>query len=76
MTKLPAVRSREVVRALERAGFVVTRTSGSHCRLVHGNDPARAVTVPIHAGRDIKPETLQAILRQTGLTVDELKELL
>ena len=33
--RLPALTAREVIRALERAGFVVSRTSGSHCRLIH-----------------------------------------
>jgi predicted RNA binding protein YcfA (HicA-like mRNA interferase family) len=30
--QLPALKPREVIRALERAGVVVSRTSGSHCR--------------------------------------------
>lgn len=71
MTRLPTVRSREVIRALERAGFVVTVTSGSHCRMIHGKDPGRAVTIPIHASRDIRTGTLHAIIRQAGLSVEE-----
>jgi hypothetical protein len=31
----------------------MSRTSGSHCRLVHATDPARKVTVWIHGG-DLK----------------------
>jgi predicted RNA binding protein YcfA (HicA-like mRNA interferase family) len=45
--RLPALRAKDVVRALERAGFVKSRTSGSHCRLIHAGDPTRKVTVPI-----------------------------
>ncbi|MFZ0525162.1 MAG: type II toxin-antitoxin system HicA family toxin [Xanthobacteraceae bacterium] len=37
------------MRALARAGFAVSRTSGSHCRLIHRIDPARKVTVPVQA---------------------------
>ncbi len=33
--RLPVVRAAAVIRALERAGFAISRTSGSHCRLVH-----------------------------------------
>ncbi|HQZ14070.1 MULTISPECIES: type II toxin-antitoxin system HicA family toxin [Bradyrhizobium] len=34
------------------------------------------MTVPVHAGRDLKPGTLRSIIRQTGLTVEEFTELL
>ena len=74
--RLPAVKAREVIRALQRAGFSVTRTSGSHCRLLHDTDPARRITVPVHAGKDLKRGTLQGILRQAGLTVEEFNALL
>ena len=73
---LPALRARDVVRALERGGFVIARTSGSHCRLIHAETPARAVTIPIHGGRDIKTGTLHAIIRQAGLSVEEFLALL
>jgi predicted RNA binding protein YcfA (HicA-like mRNA interferase family) len=53
----------------------VSRTSGSHCRLVHATDPARKVTVPIHGG-DLKRGTLCAIISQAGLTVAEFISLL
>jgi predicted RNA binding protein YcfA (HicA-like mRNA interferase family) len=52
--RLPVVTAGEVVRALERAGFVVVRTSGSHHRLVHKDDPSRATTVSVHAGKTLK----------------------
>jgi predicted RNA binding protein YcfA (HicA-like mRNA interferase family) len=68
--RLPALTARDVIRALERAGFAVTRTSGSHCRLVHSSDPARKVTVPVHTG-DLPRGTLRAIISQAGLTVAE-----
>ena len=73
--RLPALTAREVIRALERAGFVVSRTSGSHCRLVHAGNPARKVTVPIHSG-DLKRGTLRAIISQAGFTVAEFIALL
>jgi predicted RNA binding protein YcfA (HicA-like mRNA interferase family) len=73
--RLPALTAREVIRALERAGFAVSRTSGSHCRLIHASNPARKVTVPIHSG-DLKRGTLRGIVAQAGLTVTEFLELL
>jgi predicted RNA binding protein YcfA (HicA-like mRNA interferase family) len=74
--RLPALKAREIIRALERAGFSVSRTSGSHCRLIHVTDPARKVTVPLHGSTDIKRGTLRAILSQAGLTVPEFIALL
>jgi predicted RNA binding protein YcfA (HicA-like mRNA interferase family) len=35
VTKLPVVSGREVIRALERAGFVQVSVKGSHCKLFH-----------------------------------------
>jgi len=73
--RLPALTAREAIRALERAGFVVSRTSGRHCRLIHARDPARKVTVPVHSG-DLKRGTLRAIIAQAGMTVVEFMALL
>jgi len=73
---LPVLNGRRVIQALLRTGFVVDRIVGSHHVLVYPGDPARTVTVPVHAGRDLKPGTLRSIIRQTGLTVEEFTELL
>jgi predicted RNA binding protein YcfA (HicA-like mRNA interferase family) len=73
--RLPALTARDVIRALGRANFVVSRTSGSHCRLVHATDPVRKVTVPAHSG-DLKRGTLRAIIAQAGMTVSEFPQLL
>jgi predicted RNA binding protein YcfA (HicA-like mRNA interferase family) len=74
--RLPALKAREVIRALERAGFSVSRTSGSHCRLIHSINPARKVTVPLHGSADLKRGTVRAIIAQAGLTVAEFMALL
>jgi predicted RNA binding protein YcfA (HicA-like mRNA interferase family) len=74
--KLPSVSARRVVRALERAGYAVARSSGSHCILARSGDPARSVVVPVHGSRDLKLGTLRAIIRQAGLTVEEFVGLL
>jgi predicted RNA binding protein YcfA (HicA-like mRNA interferase family) len=74
--RLPALRSRDVVRALGRAGFVISRTSGSHCRFIHATDPGRRVTIPLHGSADLKRGTLRGIIAQVGLTVAEFVALL
>jgi len=73
--RLPALTARDVIRALERAGFSEARMSGSHVRLIHASDPARKVTVPVHSG-DLKRGTLRAIIVQAGMTVEEFLALI
>jgi predicted RNA binding protein YcfA (HicA-like mRNA interferase family) len=48
MRALPALSGRAVIAALERAGFEVIRTKGSHHFLRHRNDPSRQTVVPAH----------------------------
>lgn len=71
MMRLPALTAGEVLRALQRAGFVIVRTSGSHHRLVHTDDPSRATAVSVHAGKTLRRGTLHGIIKQAGLTVGE-----
>jgi predicted RNA binding protein YcfA (HicA-like mRNA interferase family) len=71
MTKLPAVTGADVLRALKRAGFEVVRVKGSHHRLRHTTDHARATTVAVHAGKTVPEGTLRDIIEQAGLTVEE-----
>jgi len=75
MSRLPALRPQQVVRALERAGFVLLRVRGSHHRLHHPERPELLVTVPMH-NRDLKPGTLHAITRQAGMDNEEFAALL
>lgn len=65
-----------VVRALERAGFIVVRHVGSHAQMRHAVEIARRVTVPVHKGKDVRPGTLRAILESAAMTVEQLRELL
>ena len=70
--RLRQLRGGDAVRALERAGFVVTRIRGSHRILVHPADGTRRATVPVHTGLTLKLGTLRSILVQAKLTEDEL----
>lgn len=68
--RLPSLKPKEVLRALQRAGFVVHHTSGSHHILKHPEKPSLRVTVAYHT-RDLKRRTLESIVDQSGLTVEE-----
>jgi predicted RNA binding protein YcfA (HicA-like mRNA interferase family) len=74
--RLPVASGKDVVRALRSAGFVVDRIVGSHHVMIFPSDLTRTVTVPVHAGRDLKPGTLRSIIRQAGLSVEEFNQLL
>lgn len=74
MSRLPTLRGREVVRALEDAGFRVVRQKGSHVRLKHPD--GRTTTVPVHAGRDVGRGLLRKILRDAELRRDDFLDLL
>jgi len=71
--QLPVLSGKRIVRLLEKAGFEVVSTRGSPCKLRHLSPP-RIVIVPLHD--EVRPGTLASILRQAGLTVDELRDLL
>jgi predicted RNA binding protein YcfA (HicA-like mRNA interferase family) len=72
--ELPALRAKEVVRILERAGFVKWRQKGSHLTMYRTNDH-RAITVPMHFSKTVPKGTLRAIIKQAGLTPDDFLSL-
>ena len=70
--QLPILRPDELVRALERMGFRLSRRSpGSHNRYVHPD--GRRTTVPVHEGRTIGRGLLRKILRDVGIDIEELR---
>ena len=73
--RLPVISAREAVRALEKAGFFVHHTTGSHAQLKHRTETSLRVTVPMH-GRDLPRGTLRSIIRQAQLSVERFVELL
>jgi predicted RNA binding protein YcfA (HicA-like mRNA interferase family) len=70
--KLPVLKPKIVIRALERYGFFIHHTTGGHHVLKKGT---LRVTVPYH-NKDLKPGTLASIIAQAGLTVEEFIDLL
>ena len=73
--KLPVVSGPQIVRALERRGFQQVGQRGSHVKLRRSlPDGIRTVIVPLH--HELAPGTLKSILRQAGLTIEELEGLL
>jgi predicted RNA binding protein YcfA (HicA-like mRNA interferase family) len=69
---LPQASGKQVVQALESAGFEHRSTKGSHAKLRHPD--GRVVIVPLH--RSLARGTLGSILRQAGLSAAEFMDLL
>ena len=75
MTAVPSLSYREILRALQRDGWVVVRQRGSHIRLQKRViERTLKVTVPAH--RPVKRSTLSHILKQAELDVDRFLSLL
>ncbi len=70
---MPSATARQFQAVAARLGFRKTRTTGSHERWNHA--AGRAVTIPIHGGREIGPPLFHKILRQLGITLDEFDKL-
>lgn len=69
MAKLPSISGKKFIRALGKLGFVIVRQKGSHVILQKGS---KMITVPLHD--PIKKATLNAILKQADVSLDELLE--
>lgn len=73
--RLPSLKGRAVIAALERAGFYVHHTKGSHHVLRHPAKPGVRVVVAAHA-RDLPTGTLRNIIKQADFSVPEFLDLL
>ena len=66
MPELPHVSGAEVVRALERLGFIAVRQSGSHVVM---RRESKGCVVPMH--REVKVGPLAGLLRQADVSAEE-----
>jgi predicted RNA binding protein YcfA (HicA-like mRNA interferase family) len=75
MPRLPVLPARDIIKALNRAGFEVVGQRGSHIKLrkeIEGE--VRTVIVPNYS--EIPRGVLVSILRQAGLSREEFLALL
>jgi len=75
VTKVPNLSYVQIVRALQRVGWVVVRQRGRHIRLQkHLSNEVLKITVPAH--RPVKSSTLSHILKQAQMDLEKFLELL
>jgi len=71
--KLPQVSGKELVKALEKPGFVVKRVTGSH-HVMFNPETKRIVPVPYH--ETVSKGVLLDAIKQSGLTREDSLALL
>jgi predicted RNA binding protein YcfA (HicA-like mRNA interferase family) len=71
VARLPVLSGQQLVAALKKGGFKVVRRKGSHISLQKG---AFRTVVPLH--EELARGTLLSILKQCGLSREELNALL
>jgi len=70
VTKIPGLSYMQIIRALQKNGWIVVRQRGSHIRLQkHLGEEVLKLTVPAH--RPVKRSTLSHILKQARIELDE-----
>ncbi len=70
MPKLPAIKSKELIKILSTLGFEESRQKGSHKFFKHPD--GRTTVVPVHPGKDIGKGLIRAILQDIKISPDEL----
>ena len=65
------VSGKELCKALERQGWTFARVKGSHFQYL-SPDRSRTVPVPVHGNRTMKTGTQHDIMKQAGLTDQDL----
>jgi len=74
MPRLGPEKSHRVIGKLHQLGFEGPFGGGKHVFMRHPETRIK-IPVPIHKGRDIPVGTLRAIIRQTGISVEEWQAL-
>lgn len=76
MKSIPALSSRQVIKALKKLGFIEDRQKGSHLILVNPTTNRKTV-VPVHPGKTIKKPLLKSILEDdAGVSIEDFLNIL
>ena len=77
MPRAPRITGKQLVEALQKEGFEITRQKGSHVQVTKYIDGEKLTfPVPFHAGKIVKQGTLKGILRKANISMERLEGLL
>jgi len=70
-SKYPVLKSSEVIKVLGKFGFVFKSQKGSHAKYtkISTTAPTRTTIIPMHD--EVAKGTLQSILEQAGLSLED-----
>jgi predicted RNA binding protein YcfA (HicA-like mRNA interferase family) len=68
---MKSVSSRDLVKAVERKGWVLLRVHGSHHIYGRESSPVR-LSIPMHEGRDLKMGLVRHLMKMADVTEDDL----
>jgi predicted RNA binding protein YcfA (HicA-like mRNA interferase family) len=75
VAKLPQVKGNRLVKALQKKGWYIDRSRGSHVIMRNDDKPGTKIVAPIHTS-PVKPGTLSNILKKAEISKEELEYLL
>lgn len=70
MSSLHGLKPERVIKAFERAGWIVKRQTGSHAILTKEGNPF-ILSIPVHKGKPVKQGLLRGQIAKAGMTVEE-----
>lgn len=68
---MKTISGKRMCRILEQRGWTLARINGSH-HIYRDAATGRRVVVPVHGNQDLKPGTQRGIMRDAGLTENDL----
>jgi len=75
MAGLPILSGKEVAKILSKLGYKHIRTRGSHMIFVKETGEGKK-TIPVPNHKELARGTLRAIIKQTGLSMDDFSRVL
>lgn len=72
----PDVNSKQIIKVIEKLGFVFIRQSGSSHAVYRRESNGRRTTIPTHGNKSLKRKTIKSICKDVGIDLEKLKELL
>ena len=74
MGKLPRISAKDLIKILQKVGFIIISQRGSHIKLRKIKPFRRTIIIPNH--KIIRPGTLNNILKMIEVTKEKLEKLL